>query len=119
MDLQSSYADNLQVRAFAPLIYQATAQAKTEQNIEKAFNLSDFSYDLVRIVSGGVKLMVLAINDPSIAAHGIASGVKTALTPQHWVDTGIGFIKFTILLADIWTDKNLQIMHLTLDFYRR
>ncbi len=74
MDLQSSYADNLQVRAFAPLIYQATAQAKTEQNIEKAFNLSDFSYDLVRIVAGGVRLMVLAINDPSIAACGIASG---------------------------------------------
>lgn len=100
MDLQIGYADNLQVRAFAPLIYQATAQAKTERNAEKAFNLSDFSYDLVRIVTGGVRLMVLAINDPSIAARGIASGVKTTCNPQHWLDMGMGLIKFTILLAD-------------------
>ena len=100
MDLQSNYADNLQVKAFAPLIYQATAQAKVEKNIEKAFNLSDFSYDLVRIVTGGVRLMVLAINDPSIAAHGIASGLKTTSNPQHWKDAGMGLLKSFVLLAD-------------------
>ena len=100
MDLQSNYADNLQVRAFAPIVYQATGLAKKEQNVEKAFNLSDFSYDLVRIVTGGVRLMVLAINDPSIAARGIASGIKTTCNPQHWVDLGMGLVKFTILLAD-------------------
>ena len=100
MDLQANYADNLQVRAFAPLVYQATAQAKTEQNVEKAFNLSDFSYDLVRIVTGGVRLMVLAINDPSIAARGIANGVKTVCNPQHWVDMGLGLLKLGVFLAD-------------------
>ncbi len=84
MDLQSSYADNLQVRAFAPLIYQATAQAKVEKNIEKAFNLSDFSYDLVRIVVDGVRLMVLTINNPEIAARGIASGLKTTTNRKFY-----------------------------------
>jgi hypothetical protein len=100
MDLQTNYADNLQVRAFAPLIYQATGLAKTEQNVEKAFSLSDFSYDLARIVSGGVKLMVLAINDPSIAARGIATGVKTVCNPQHWVGMGAGLLKLGVFLAD-------------------
>ncbi len=100
MDLQSTYVDNLQVRAFAPLIYQATAQAKVEKNIEKAFNLSDFSYDLVRIVAGGVRLMVLTLNNPEIAARGIASGLKTTCNPQHWVDVGMGLLKSFVLLAD-------------------
>ena len=51
MKLQENYADNLHVRAFAPFVYQATGLAKQERNINKAFNLSDFSYDLAQIVS--------------------------------------------------------------------
>jgi hypothetical protein len=93
MDLQSSYANNIHVKAFAPIIYLSTAQAKTEQDAVKAFSLSDFSYDLVRIVKGSVNLM-------THGALGIASGVKIVLSPQHWQKMGLGFLKLTVLLAD-------------------
>jgi hypothetical protein len=98
-DLELVDVNNIHVVAFAPIVYQATAQAKTEKNAIKAFTLSDFACDLVRVVKGGIRIMTL-VNDPSIAARGIASGVKTFLTPQHWIDFVSGTLKLITLFVD-------------------
>ena len=58
MDLQeSNYVDDFHAKIFASLVYQTTAKAKIETDPEKAFILSDFSYDLVRMVSSGINLL--------------------------------------------------------------
>jgi hypothetical protein len=93
IDLQDNYADNIHVRAFAPIVFLATAHAKKENDAIKAFSLSDFSYDLVRIVNGSINLM-------TIGASGIVDGAKTFLTSKHWKDMGIGFLKLTVMLVD-------------------
>jgi len=98
--VESVDENNIHVTTFAPIVYQATAQAKTEKNAIKAFTLSDFACDLVRIVKGGIRIMTLAVNDPSIAARGIASGVKTVLTPKHWIDFASGTLKLIMLFVD-------------------
>ncbi len=85
-DLQKEYADNIHVRAFTPIVYQVTAQAKIEKDVVKAFSLSDFSHDIVRIVRAGV--------------HGVAEGVKTTLSLQHWKDTGLSLLRLAVILAD-------------------
>lgn len=80
--LQEEYQSNPVVQSYAPIINRMTALAKLEKDVEKAFSLADFSYDVVSIVSSC-----------------LTKAAKATLDPRTYVDATIGVLQLGVFLA--------------------
>lgn len=90
LELQKTCPSNNYLQSCARLINCMTAQAKQEQNVEKAFSLSDFCYDVVCIITRGTVALT----------KGVIQGVGTMLNPAHWKEMVHGTLNFIFFLAD-------------------
>lgn len=96
-DLENKYSSNARIKTIAPSIHYYAAQAKKEENVRAAFQLSDFCHMLTQVLSHGMNILYKCSHS---TAKGIIKGVKTFATIDHWKDMARGAIQLVLCFAD-------------------
>lgn len=96
-DVEYKYYANYHVKTIAPSIHYYAAQAKKEENVRAAFQLSDFCHMLTQILSQGMNILYECSHS---TAKGIIKGVKIFATIDHWKDMARGAIQLVLCFAD-------------------
>lgn len=101
LNLNSRYPDDIHAQIITPAVCYFTAQAKVESDAGKAFNLSDFCSDIVRVFKKGINIInqVQDFLDPcsSKIEEDVYAGVKTFLSPQHWQEMATGAFQIALI----------------------
>ncbi len=104
--LNSQYAYDFHVQKGVPLVQYYTALAKTQPDLEVAFNLSDVAHGLLQALSAGAELVVKAT---SATGQGIFCAAKTVLSPEHWKQMAHGIVSIgSTILNEIRKQEELD-----------
>ncbi len=95
--LEYTYPNNAHINILAPTIYHYTAQAKIEQSLSIAFELSDFCHTITHVLANGMQIL----HDASSAiGRGAQNAASNFVSVEHWQDIATGALQCGLLFAD-------------------
>ncbi|MBN2479616.1 MAG: hypothetical protein JXA94_05260, partial [Parachlamydiales bacterium] len=93
LSLNSRYPNDVHTQIITPAVCYFTAQAKVESDVKKAFNLSDFCYNVTNFLTTGLKIIGTKIGTGAqiigktytALNKGLSEGIQNFESIEHWV----------------------------------
>lgn len=99
--LEQAYPGNRHIEALAPMVYDYTIQAKCEQSVLLAFELTDLCHTITQVLENGMHVLYDASTS---VGKGVWSGVNNFASIQHWKDMATGMVTGPAQLGLLFID---------------